>query len=117
MTIGSIGKALANQAFETTKSTVMDAVLPSEPKPAEPKLSATAGAADLSALIVGQIQAMQRPLREDQELVVKIRAGDETLRVTEIFVPGAHVIVFAGTDPQGNITRVISPADAAQVVC
>jgi hypothetical protein len=60
---------------------------------------------------------MQRPLREDQELAVLFRAGDEMLRVTEIIVPNAEVLVFAGVDAQGNITRVISPAGAAQVVC
>ncbi len=34
MTIGGIGKVLANQAIESTKKTVMDAVNPSNP-PAE----------------------------------------------------------------------------------
>ena len=60
---------------------------------------------------------MQRPLKEDQELAVLFRAGEEMLRVTEIFVPNSEVLVFAGLDSQGNITRVISPAAAAQVVC
>jgi hypothetical protein len=60
---------------------------------------------------------MQRPLREDQELAVTFRAGNEMLRVTEIFVPNGQVLVFSGIDPEGNITRVISAVDAAQVVC
>ena len=60
---------------------------------------------------------MQRPLKEDQELAVLFRAGDEMLRVTEIIVPNPEVLVFAGLDDQGNITRVISPVDMAQVVC
>lgn len=45
------------------------------------------------------------------------RAGGEMLRVTEIFVPNAQVLVFAGLDAEGRVTRVISPVDAAQVVC
>jgi hypothetical protein len=115
MTIGSIGKVLANQAIETTKNTVMDAVRTPEPaKPAEPK---PVPAADAGAAIVGQIQAMQRPLREDQELAVLFPAGEEMLRVTEIFVPNSEVLVFAGVDSEGNVTRVISPAAAAQVIC
>jgi hypothetical protein len=115
MTIGSIGKALANQAVESTKNSVLDAVR----TPAPPK-SATApapNAQDIGAAVIAQIQAMQRPLKEDQELAVLFRAGDEMLRVTEIFVPNSEVLVFAGTDSQGNITRVISPVGAAQVVC
>jgi hypothetical protein len=115
MTIGSLGKVLANQAIESTKNTVLDAVRTPEPaKPADPK---PAAATDTGAAIVGQIQAMQRPLKEDQELAVLVRAGDETLRVQEIIVPNAEVLVFAGVDSHGNVTRVVSPVEAAQVVC
>src|ERR1700735_1312299 len=104
MTIGSLGKALANQAMESTKNTVMDAVRTSEPaKPVETKPAIQ----DTGAVIIGQIQAMQRPLREDQELAVMFRAGNEMLRITEIFVPSAQVLVFAGVDAEGNVTRVI----------
>ena len=116
MTIGSLGKTLANQAIESTKNSVMDAVrTPAPPKPAEPK--SAAAAPDTGAAIVAQVQAMQRPLKEDQELAVLFRAGDEMLRVNEIFVPNPEVLVFAGVDSNGNITRVISPANVAQVVC
>jgi hypothetical protein len=121
MTIGSIGKALANQAMESTKNTVLDAVRTSDPprsteRPTEQHKPAVAGS-DTGAAIVAQIQAMQRPLREDQELAVLLRAGEEMLRVNEIFVPNPEVLVFAGVDSQGNVTRVISPVNAAQVVC
>jgi hypothetical protein len=116
MTIGSLGKTLANQAIESTKNSVMDAVrTPAPPKPAEPK--PVAASPDTGAAIVAQIQAMQRPLKEDQELAVLFRAGDEMLRVNEIFVPNSEVLVFAGVDSDGNVTRVISPVDAVQVVC
>ena len=60
---------------------------------------------------------MQRPLREDQELNVTFRAGDEMLRVTEILVPNPQVLIFVGADAAGHVTRVISPVDMAQVVC
>jgi hypothetical protein len=111
MNLGSIGKALANQAIESTKSSVLDAVNPPAPKPAPPPPT------DTGATILGQIQAMQRPLAQDQELLVTLRAGDETLRVTEIYVPNMNVLVFAGTDGAGNVTRLISPVNAAQVLC
>jgi hypothetical protein len=119
MTIGNLGKVLANQAFESTKNTVMDAVR-DPPKPATPApLAATHGpdSGAAGAAIVAQIQAMQRPLKDDQELAILISACGETLRATEIFVPNPEVLVFAGVDPQGNITRVIAPANAAQIVC
>jgi hypothetical protein len=116
MTIGSLGKTLANQAIESTKNSVMDAVrTPGQPKPAEPKPVAVSP--DTGAAIVAQIQAMQRPLKDDQELAVLFRAGDEMLRVNEIFVPNQEVLVFAGVDSNSNVTRVISPVNAAQVVC
>lgn len=118
MTLGSIGKAIANQAIDSAKSGVIDAVRGPDPaKAAEVKPALPPAPTDLTAMIVGQIQAMQRPLREDQELAVTIRAGNEMLRVTEIFVPGSQVLVFSGVDPEGRVTRVISPVDAAQVVC
>jgi hypothetical protein len=116
MNIGSIGKAIANQAMDTAKNSVLDAVRTPENKPAESRPPA-APATDIGAAIVGQIQAMQRPLKEDQELAVLFRAGDEMLRVTEVIVPNPEVLVFAGLDGQGNITRVISPVGTAQVVC
>jgi len=116
MTIGSIGKTLANQAIDSAKNSVLDAVrTPAPAKAAEAKPAAATP--DTGTVIVAQIQAMQKPLREDQELAVEFRAGNETLRVTEIFVPNPEVLVFAGLDAAGNITRVISPVNAAQVVC
>jgi hypothetical protein len=119
MNIGSIGKALINEAIDTTKKNVIDTVT-GAPKPA-PAAPAPAPAepapVSLANAIVGQIQAMQRPLKEDQELAVTVRAGGDSLRVTEVFVPGSDVLVFAGTDERGNITRVITPAATAHVVC
>jgi hypothetical protein len=118
MNLANIGKALANEAVEKAKNSVLDAVR-DPPKPAVQHAPAPAEAKplDTGAVILGQIQAMQRPLPADQELVVLFRAGDEMVRVHEIFVPNTKVLVFAGYDPRGGTTRVISPADSAQVVC
>jgi hypothetical protein len=116
MNIASIGKALAGQAIEGTKNAVVDAMRDTQ-KPAVSPGEVKPTAVDTGAVILGQIQAMQRPLQADQELLVLFRAGDEMLRVTEIFVPNTKVLVFAGADPQGNVTRVIAPVDSAQVVC
>jgi hypothetical protein len=113
MNISSLGKTLAGQAFEGTKNTVLAAMNPDPPKPAQPAPAPM----DVGAVILSQIQAMQRPLQGDQELHVLIQAGEEMLRVHEIFVPNTKVLVFAGNDTQGNVTRVIAPVDSAKVVC
>jgi hypothetical protein len=111
MNLANLGKTLANTAIEGTKNTVMEAMRPPA-EPAKPVPPDNVGAA-----ILGQIQAMQRPLPEDQELMVMVRAGDEMLRVAEIFVPNPLVLVFAGLDGPGNVTRVIVPVETAHVVC
>jgi len=113
MNISSLGKTLAGQAFEGTKNTVLAAMNPDPPKPVQPAQPPM----DVGAVILGQIQAMQRPLQGDQELHVLLPTGEEMLRVLEIFVPNIKVLVFAGADAQGNVTRVIAPVDSAQVVC
>jgi hypothetical protein len=115
MNLGSIGKALANQAMENTKNTVLDAVR--TPDPHKATSAEARPAIDTGSTILGQIQAMQRPLSHEQELLVTLRAGDEMLRVTEIFVPNTHVLVFAGTDAAGDVTRLITPVETAHVVC
>jgi hypothetical protein len=109
MNIGNIGKALASQALESTKSAVLD-----PPKPAE---APAPGPVDIGAVILAQIQAMQRSIKEEQELLVQLQAAGELLRVREIFVPTNQVLVFAGTDQYGNTMRIITPAAAVQVVC
>ena len=86
---------------------------PENPKSAEPKPTP----ADTGTAILGQIQAMQRPLRADQELLVFSRAGDEMLRVNEIFVPNTEVLVFAGVSTSRAIHTRDFARDAAQVVC
>ena len=112
MNLSSIGKTLAGQAIETTKNTVLDALKPAEPARAAQPAAETAGSA-----LLAQITAMQRPLGEDQELAVYIATGSELLRALEIFVPNSHVLVFAGYDTQGAVTRVIAPSNHAQVMC
>jgi hypothetical protein len=120
MNLGSIGKVLANQAMETTKKSVIDAVTGPETK-ARPVDTTTApkpaAGLDIGAIILGQIQAMQRPLREDQELQVSLGAAHDVLLVSEVFVPHSAVLVFSGLDNEGRVTRVIMPADRVQLMC
>jgi hypothetical protein len=74
-------------------------------------------AEDVCAIVVGQIQGMQKALKEDDELVIHLHAGQEKIRVLEIFVPSRSVLVFTGHDAENRMTRVVTPVDAAQLVC
>ena len=43
-------------------------------------------------------------------------SAGERLRVMEIFLPSPKVAVLSGHDAERNLTRVISPVDALQLV-
>jgi hypothetical protein len=98
MALGEIAKQLATQA------------LLSQDKPAAP------AAENIGATILGQVQAIQKKLKEDEELLVEIHIGAATIRVLEFFLPSANVIVITGLDAQRNVARVISPAERVQLV-
>ena len=102
MALGELTKQLAQQAF----SDVLDA------KPCVPAQTDNVG-----STILGQIQAMQNALKEDQELLVLVSAGAELIRVLEVFAPSWRVVVLTGIDTNKNVTRVISPIESTQLVC
>ena len=68
------------------------------------------------ATMLHQIGAMQKSLKDDEELVVYLQSGAEKIRVMEIFLPSPKVAVLSGHDAEHNLTRVISPVDALQLV-
>ena len=67
--------------------------------------------------MLAQVQAMQKALKEDEELIVLFHAGVETVRVLEFFFPSWQVAVLNGIDPEKAVTRVISPVESLQLVC
>jgi len=80
MGFGNIGKVLAGQAIEATKKNVLDALRTPETARAAEKIQAERPAApapadNIGAIVLGQIQGMQRALKEDQELVVLFRSA------------------------------------------
>jgi hypothetical protein len=83
-------------------------------KPAAP---GTGAPEDACAAMLGQIQAMQRALKEEDELVVLVHSGNETVRVLEIFVPSPNVVVLSGVDAARNTARVVSHIQALQLLC
>jgi len=104
MALGEFTKQIAQQAImsATTKE-------PAAPAPAQTE--------NIGAVILGQVAAMQKALKEDEELVVTFQSGAERIRVMEIFTPSRHLAVLSGHDADRNVTRVISPVDALQLVC
>lgn len=102
MALGDLTKQLAAEALRSATAPA--------PSPAAPDGS-------LHSVILGQVQAMQRALKEDEELVVLCHTGGETVRVLEFFSPTAQVLVMSGTDANRNTARVISAVESVQLVC
>lgn len=102
MAFGEIAKQLAQQALA-------DQAAPQPSTPVQPS--------SVGAIMLGQIQAMQKACKEDEELVVLVQSGSETVRVLEIIVPSQTVLVLAGVDEAKNTTRVVSAAESVQLVC
>jgi hypothetical protein len=101
MALGDLTKQIASQA-------IRNAVNP----PAAPPRPDNPGTAILS-----QVQAMQKVLKEDEELIVLFHAGGETVRVLEFFFPSWQVAVLTGIDKDKSVTRAISAVTALQLVC
>lgn len=102
MALGEIAKQLAQQALTDT--------IVSEP--------AVAGPPDnVGAIMLAQVQAMQKACKEDEELVVLCRSGGESVRVLDFIVPSWPVLVLAGVDEAKNTTRVVTSAGSVQLIC
>jgi hypothetical protein len=100
---------------DLTKQLAKEALLSAtaDPKPAAP---AAPAAENVGAIVMGQIHSMQKALKEDEELVVWFSNANETLRVMEIFLPSPKLAVLSGHDADRNLTRVITPVEALQLV-
>jgi len=104
MALGEFTKQIAQQAL-------LSATAPKE----TPAASAQAPE-NVGTVILGQIQAMQKALRDDEELVLHFHAGAERIRVLDIFLPSPGVAVLRGLDAERATARVVSAVDALQLV-
>ena len=104
MALGEFTKQIAQQALLSATSGPKDA--PAAPAQAE----------NVGLTIFGQIQAMQKALKEDEELVLLFHAGAEKIRVMEIFLPSPEVVVLSGVDAGRSLARAISPVGSLQLV-
>ena len=108
MSLGEFTKQLAKEAIGNQMKEVMGS------RPAD----ATEVAPNhLGAILIGQVQAMQNALKEDQELQVSCTIGNETIRLTELFAPSAGVLVLTGLDKEKGISRIIAATGTIQLLC
>jgi hypothetical protein len=121
MALGEFTKQLAQQALKAPMKDVLDSLRPPDAAQVSESLKSVPGpaasGAQVCATILGQIQAMQKAVKEDEELVVLFHDGLETMRVLEIYVPAWSVAVLTGFDTERNLTRVISPAENLELIC
>jgi hypothetical protein len=101
MALVDLTKQLAKEALLNVAS--------KEPAPAPPQ------ADNVGPVILGQLSAMQKALKEE-ELVVWFENGVEKIRVIDVIMPSWRLAVLSGLDADRNLTRVISPVDALQLV-
>jgi hypothetical protein len=102
MALVDLTKQLAQQAL-------ISATTKEPPPPPQPE--------NVSATFLGQIAAMQKALKEDEELVVTFQHGADRIRVMEVFTPSREVAVLSGADADRNRVRVICAIASLQLVC
>jgi hypothetical protein len=98
---------------ELTKQIAQQAILSATEKPSAPAIPIESS----GAVIMAQLGAMQKSLKEDEELVVTLGSGADRIRIFEIFLPSAQVAVLSGIDANRAGTRVVSAVAALQLVC
>ena len=101
MAFADLTKQLAQQAIQSA----MQDPAPAGPSPDNP-----------GAVMLNQIGAMQRALKDDEELVIHLQNGEDKIRVMEIFLPSPQVAVLTGIDANRVITRVVSAVAALQLL-
>jgi hypothetical protein len=102
MALGDLTKQIAQQAL-------LSATTKEPPPPVQPE--------NVAGTFLGQIAAMQKALKEDEELVVLFENGAERIRVMEVFAPSREVCVLSGADADRKSARVICAVASLQLVC
>lgn len=101
--------ALVDLTKQLAKEALLSATRDPAPAPAQAESS-------VGSLIIGQIGAMQKALKEDEELVVWFQNGADKIRVIEVIMPSWRLAILSGLDADRNLTRVISPVESLQLV-
>jgi hypothetical protein len=107
--IASREMALADLTKQLAKEALLNAAKEPAPAPAPPQDG-------VGNVILGQLHAMQKALKEDEELAVWFGSGAERIRVLEIYLPTWKLAVLTGHDSERALCRVISPVETLQLV-
>ncbi len=101
MPFGEFTKQIAQQAIlsATSKEPATPAAAPQSENP--------------SAVLLGQINAMQKALKDEEELLVTCQG----IRVVEIFAPSRQMAVLTGLDAERSLTRIVAGVESLQLVC
>ena len=100
---------------EFTKQLAQQAILSATEKPAK-EAAPAAAAENPGAVFFAQIAAMQKALKDDEELALYFSSGSERIRVMEIFLPSPGVAVLSGVDQDRVFARIISVIGALQLI-
>jgi hypothetical protein len=103
MALADLTKQLAKEALLSATADPPPAAVPAQPE-------------GVGNIVLGQIHAMQKALKEDEELAVWFGNGPDRIRVFEIYLPNWKLAVLTGYDSERLLSRVISPVDVLQLV-
>ena len=103
--------AFADLTKQIAQQALLSATNPPEKTPAPPPVDSP------GAMILGQIAAMQKQLKDDEELVVTFQQGMERIRVLEVFLASPSVVILIGPDAHRSPTRIIAAVASLQLVC
>jgi hypothetical protein len=96
---------------DLTKQLAQQAILSATDKPEKPAPPDSVG-----SIMLSQIHAMQKALKEDEELAVWFENGTEKIRVMEIYFPSWKLAVLSGHDAERTLTRVVTPVESVQLI-
>ena len=96
---------------DLTKQLAQQAILSATEKEDKPAPTESVG-----SILLAQIHAMQKALKEDEELAVYFQNGSEKIRVMEIYFPNWKLAVLTGPDADRVLSRVVTPAESVQLI-
>ena len=73
--------------------------------------------ADFLDAVKAQLAAQSKHLKEDEDLAIYCGAGPDRMRVFDIEIASATLVVVHGIDPEGARTTALVHPDALSFVC
>jgi hypothetical protein len=98
---------------EFTKQLAQQALLGAAKEPA--KQPAPVAREAIGPVVFAQINAMQKALKEGEELALTYQDGAERIRIREIYMPSWRVAVLGGTDAERGAVRILAPVESLRL--